>query len=553
MKEPTFRWRFTALTVFLVLCVLVLIYRLVDLGVFERPFLLRQSQARILRTVSIPAYRGMISDRNGMPLAISTSVKTVWANPHIFKATPAQLRALSKLLKLPASFIKKRTRMRSGLEFVYVKRRISPQLAARVEKLKIKGLFFQQEYKRFYPEGAVTAHVVGFTNIDDKGQEGLELAYNNWLSGSPGKKKVLKDRLGHVIANVALLKKPKQGHPLTLSIDQRIQFLAYLTLQKTVEKFHAKSGSIVVMNPKTGEILAMVNQPSFNPNMRPKDTDGRYRNRAVTDIFEPGSTIKAFNVALALESGKYTPKTIINTSPGWMRVGGYTIRDDGLDYGKITLTQLLQKSSNIGAAKVMLSLKPQDYYDMLRRVGFGERSRSGFPGESTGTLEDRTVWRPSVVAGLAYGYGIAVTALQLAHAYCVLGDGGVKMPATFIKRVKPLAGTREMPKKIADTVVHMLESVLQRGGTGTRARVAGYRVSGKTGTAYVAGPKGYYKNRYVSSFVGLAPASDPQLVVAVVVFEPHGEHFGALVAAPAFAKVMGGSLRLLNIAPDAKD
>ncbi len=408
----------------------------------------------------------------------------------------------------------------------------------------------QEEYKRFYPESSVSSHVVGFTNVDDQGQEGIELEYNQWLSGSPGKKRVIKDRLGHIIANVSLLKAPTQGNDLALSIDQRLQFLANNVLTQTVNKYHAKAGSIVVLDPKTGEVLAMVNQPTYNPNSRPKDSDGRYRNRAITDIFEPGSTIKPFNVAYALQSGQYTLDTKINTSPGWMRIGGYTIRDDGLDHGVINLTKLLKVSSNIGAAKVMLSLPPVGYWYLLRKVGFGERTRSGFPGESGGTLVDREVWRPSVVAGMAYGYGMAVTALQLAQAYSVIADDGKKVPVTFLKRRKAVDGRQVMPVKIANTVTNMLQQVVEDGGTGRRAKVHGYHVAGKTGTAYVAGAKGYDKKKYVSSFVGFAPTTNPKLVVAIVIFEPKGQHFGAVVAAPAFAKVMAGGLRLLNVSPD---
>jgi len=293
----------------------------------------------------------------------------------------------------------------------------------RIDALKIKGIHFRREFKRYYPEGAITAHVIGLANIDDQGQSGLELVYNKWLAGSQGEKEVLVDRFGQVIANVALLKKPVQGRNLTLGLDHRIQYLAYRALKKAVKKFHAKSGSIVVIDVKTDSILAMVNQPTYNPNRRPKDTDGRYRNRAVTDIFEPGSTMKPFGIALALKSGKYTPNTIINTSPGYLYIGGYEIKDDGLDYGNITLTQVLQKSSNIGAAKIMLTLKPQHFWDLLRKFGFGQRTRSGFPGESGGTLVPHRVWVPSDVAALAYGYGIAVTVLQLAHAYVILAEG----------------------------------------------------------------------------------------------------------------------------------
>lgn len=550
-ERPSYRWRMVVVLTLLSLLFTLLIARVVYLGVYQRDFLLDQSQARVLRTVSMPAHRGMIQDRNGKPLAISTPVVSVWVNPQQFVADAASLKQLAELLHLPAAFIEKRATKRGDVEFAYLKRRIDPQVAASVRALHIAGLHFQKEYKRFYPEGAASAHVVGFTNIDDQGQEGLELGFNSWLAGHAGEKKVVKDRLGHVIADVSTVKAPEQGRDLQLSLDQRIQFLAYSVLADTVKRYAAKAGSVVVMDPHSGEILAMANLPSYNPNRRPKDTDGRYRNRAVTDRFEPGSTIKPFNVALALASGRYDAHSEIDTNPGWMRIGGYTIKDDGLNYGVINLEQLLKKSSNIAAAKVMLSLDPADYWRLLREVGFGQRTTSGFPGEVAGTLVDRDIWQPSVVAGMAYGYGVAVTALQLAQAYCVIANDGVRMPVTFLKRHDLPRGQAVMPKKIANQVADMLESVVDHGGTGRRARLKGYRVAGKTGTAYVAGKKGYDKKRYVSSFVGFAPLSDPRFVVAVVVFEPKKEHFGAVVAAPAFAQIMSGALRLLNVAPDA--
>lgn len=538
-------------TLWLLLCVALagLLWRLIDLNILERSFLLRQSKARILRKVNIPAYRGMITDRLGSPLAISTPVDSVWINPQEFHATAQQLQKLSKILHISISSIERRARKVGDRQFVYLKRGNPPFITQQINSLKIPGVNFQREYRRYYPEGEVAAHVVGLTNIDDQGQEGLELAFNKWLGGMPGKKEVLKDRLGHIIANVALFKKPQQGHELVLSLDHRIQYIAYRSLKTAVAKYHAQSGSVIVLNVKTGEVLAMVNQPSYNPNNRPKDHDGRYRNRAVTDMFEPGSVMKPFTIALALESGRYTPNTKINTNRGWMRVGGYTIRDD-LDFGVVTLTQLLQKSSNIAAAKVLLSLQPQHYYDLLRELGFGERTRSGFPGESAGTLISYRTWVASVVATLAYGYGVAVTALQLAEGYAILADGGIKIPVTFLKRGAVPTGMRVLPHNVAVTIVKMLETVVQKGGTGTRARVPGYRVAGKTGTAYIAGPNGYYKHRYMSSFVGMAPASDPQLVIVVVIRNPQEHHFGGIVAAPVFAKVMSGALRLLDIPPD---
>lgn len=543
-------WRLYALWFFLCVALAGLIGRLIYLNILDRSFLLRQSKARILRKVPIPANRGMITDRLGAPLAISTPVDSVWVNPQLFHPNSQQLIALSKILHLSLHYIKHRAHKMKDREFVYLKRSNPPFITEQVRALKIPGVFFQREYRRYYPEGEITAHVVGITNVDDKGQEGLELAFNKWLGGTLGEKRVLKDRLGHIIANVALLKKPEQGHNLTLSIDHRVQYLAYRSLKKAVTKYHAESGSAVVLDVRTGEIIAMVNQPSYNPNNRPKNQRGRYRNRAVTDTFEPGSVIKPFTIALALESEKYTPNTKIDTTPGWMRVGGYTIRDD-LNYGVITLTQLLQKSSNIAAAKILLSLQPMHYWNLLRDIGFGERSRSGFPGEVSGTLVAHDTWSPSVVATLAYGYGIAVTALQLAQGYAVLANDGVKKPVTFLKTSKIPKGVRVLPAKVATTVIRMLETVVKKGGTGTRARVPGYHIAGKTGTAYIAGPNGYSKHRYMASFVGVAPAHEPRLIVAVVVRDPKGAHFGGIVAAPVFAKIMGGSLRLLDIAPDA--
>lgn len=546
-----YSWRVSLVSLLLIIALFGLIWRLIELNIIDRHFLLQQSDARILRDVELPAHRGMITDRLGTVLAMSTPVYSAWINPKFFHATNAQLDELSRDLNIPVSLIKSRDIPGKG--FVYLRRQNPPDVMERVNALEIPGVHFQMEYQRFYPEGEVVSHVVGITNIDDQGQEGLELAYNNWLSGTPGKKEVLKDRLGNVIEDVALLKKPEQGHDLVLSIDHRIQYIAYRTLKEQVQKLKAKDGSIVVLNPKTGEILAMANLPSYNPNDHLPEERGDFRNRAVTDSFEPGSSMKPFTIAMALESGQYTPKSLVDTNPGYMMVGGYEIRDDFVDNGICDLRKILEVSSNVGAAKILLSLPPQPFFELLRHFGFGHRTTSAFPGESGGRLVEHSVWYKSDIATLAYGYGIAVTTLQLAHAYSILADNGISHPVTFLKLNTTPPGKQIIPKVVANEVVKMLESVVygkNPGATGGYAKVSGYWISGKTGTAYIAGPNGYNKKKYVGDFVGMAPASNPQLVIAVVIRDPQGQHFGGLVAAPVFAKVMSASLRILNIPPD---
>lgn len=532
------------------LAALGLIMRMVYLSIVNRPFLQKQSDARSLRVVDIPAYRGMITDRNGEPLAISTPVDSVWINPQIFEANFQQCKMLTKLLGISMAALQKLSNKKSNREFVYLKRRIPPPLADKIKTLNIPNVFFLREYKRYYPESEVAAHVVGFTNVDDKGQEGLELAYNNWLQGVLGKRRVIKDLYGHIVADVGVIQKPEQGQNLTLSIDRRIQYLAYSELAAAVEQYKAQSGSIVVLDTKSGEVLAMANQPSYNPNNPLGQSFSNYRNRAVTDVFEPGSTLKVFSIASALDSGKYTPDTKIDTNPGWISINGNIVRDEDLNYGVIDVTQVLQKSSNVGVAKMTISLPPKQLWDLLNRVGFGERTQSGFPGEATGSLVNYSHWRPFALATLAFGYGISVTTLQLAQAYSIIAAGGISYPITFLKRDYPPEGQRKMDAHVAAEMLTMLESVIQTGGTGRLAGIPGYRVAGKTGTAYIAGPNGYDKHKHVASFVGIAPASDPRLVVAVVIYNPQEQHFGGLVAAPVFSHVMEGALRTLNIAPD---
>lgn len=547
-------WRFYLILLLIVLVVAGLIWRIFDLTILDQRFLRHQGDERALRMVSIPASRGMIVDRNGFPIAVSTKVYSVWINPQEFVWSSESLTSLAKILAVPAKDILSLAHRykQKKREFAYLKRGIAPEIAAKVKALQIPGVYLQEEFRRFYPEGEVAAHVLGFTNIDDQGQEGLELAYNQWLQGEPGKKWVMKDRLGRVIADVQSVKEQKKGSDLVLSMDRRIQYLAYRELSAGVLANQARAGSVVVLDVKTGEVLAMVNQPSFNPNNRAAGKSERFRNRVVTDIFEPGSTIKAFSIASALDSRKFKPDTVINTYPGWIRVSRHVVHDEH-NNGPLTVTQILQKSSNVGVTKMILSLPPDHLWKVLHRVGFGEITGIGFPGEQGGSLVKHHPWDSFVLATLSFGYGISVTTLQLARAYAVLANDGIKLPVSLLRQDKAPVGERVMDAKIAQQMRILLESVLKKGGTGELARVPGYRVAGKTATAKMSGSGGYEKGRYISSFVGMAPLSDPRLVVAVVIYEPRGKQYhGGSVSGPVFEKIMEGALRTLNVLPDAE-
>jgi len=545
-------WRFYLLGFFILAVVAGLIVRMIDLAVIKRHFLQEQGNARSLRVINESAFRGMITDRNGYPLAISTSVFSVWVNPKEFITNQKSIKLLADILELKSKNIQLllQRNKNKNREFIYLKRLVPPAIANKLKSLKIPGVYLQQDYKRFYPEGEVAAHVIGFTNIDDCGQEGLELVYNDWLSGVAGKKIVIKDRTGRVVDDVQMLQKQKPGRDLHLSLNRRIQYLAYRELLDGVKKNLAVSGSVVVLDVKTGEVLAMVNQPSFNPNNMTGQKKENFRNRAVTDIFEPGSTMKSFSVATALESGKFKADTLVDTSPGWIHVGNHTIHDEHMK-GMINLMQILQYSSNVGITKVILTLSPAELWNLLHHMGFGEVTGIGFPGEQAGKLVSRPVWKPLALATLSFGYGISVTTLQLAHAYATLANDGIKIPLSLVRVEKPPTGERVIDKKIAHEMLAMLQSVLAKGGTGEPARVPGYSVAGKTGTAWIAENKSYQKHRYISSFVGIAPASHPRLVVAVVIHDPQGkQYYGGYVSGPVFEKIMEGSLRILNIPPD---
>ena len=552
LGEPSYRWRFWLIITLLLLGTLGLIARIIDLNVLNRHFLRGQGDARTLRVMAIPAYRGMITDRNGIPLAISTPVDSIWLDPQNLALDQPHLQLLAKELNIAPRFLQTKLAKNKNRGFIYLKRNIDPSAAASIKALNIRGVHLQHSYRRFYPEGEVTAHILGFTNIDDQGQEGMELAYNDWLHGVPGQKKVLKDRLGNIVEELQTIREPRPGHDLVLSLDKRIQYLAYRELKAGVKEFHADSGSAIVLDSQSGEVLAMANIPTFNPNNRLQVHDGRYRNRAMTDLFEPGSTIKPFSMASALASGKYQPHSVINTAPGWMIVEGKRITDDEHNLGVIDLTTVLQRSSNVGMSKITLSLPAVSLWNLLHAVGFGQVTSSGFPGERPGILVDRALKHPFALATMSFGYGISVTLLQLTQAYSVLASAGIKRPATLLHLNEIPAGQQIIKPAVAKEILIMLESVLQKGGTAPLAKVRGYRVTGKTGTAHIVGSDGYLKNRYNSIFVGIAPASAPRLVVAIILHDPQGEqYYGGYTAGPIFSRIMTGALRISDVPPDA--
>ncbi len=536
---------------FFAMCAISLLARSIYLQVFNKDFLNHQADSRHLRTEKISAHRGSITDRHGEPLAISTPVDSVWANPKKLAAAVDRLPDLAHALGLDSELLMRRITRHMDKEFVYLKRHLSPDQAHAVMRMKLPGINVLREYRRYYPAGEVAGHLVGFTNIDDDGQEGLELAFNHWLSGESGAKRVLKDRLGRSVENVESIRAPRHGKDLRSSIDLRLQYLAYRTLKRAIQQYKAESGSIVVLDIATGEVLAMVNQPTYNPNDRAQYSAERYRNRAITDIFEPGSSIKPLIIAAALESGSYRASSMVDTSPGYVVVGAKKI-EDPRNLGRISLSTVLVRSSNVGATKIALSLQPDQLWRTLTRFGLGSLTSSGFPGESAGLLTHYNDWRQISQATLGYGYGVSVTPLQLAQAYATIGNDGIMRPISLVRLDQPGQGERVLKEDTAIDVRRMLEEVVKPGGTGSNASVTGYRIAGKTGTAWKYAPGGYSEDKYFSIFAGLAPASAPRLVVVVVIDEPSGDlYYGSEVAAPVFAEVMSESLRLFAIAPDA--
>jgi cell division protein FtsI (penicillin-binding protein 3) len=539
--------RLYAFLLLFALCSVALVARAVNLQIMDTEFLQEQGEARFLREVTVPTRRGNILDRNGEPLAVSTPVDSVWVNPREILQTPEDITPLAAVIGVDAEEVERRLSQRSSREFVWMRRRLHPDVAAKIESLKLHGVFLQKEYRRFYPAGEVTSHVIGFTNIDDVGQEGLELAYNDWLQGKPGLKRVIRDRLGRTVENVEMLREAVPGQDLALTIDRRLQYLAYRELKRTVLEHGARSGSVVLLDISSGEILAMVNQPSYNPN-QPDFDSGGLRNRALTDVFEPGSMMKPFAIASALESGKFTPTTPVDTTPGWIRISGYTIKDHR-NYGPIDITKIITKSSNVGVTKVALQLEPEHMWNTYDRFGFGDVTGTGFPGESAGVLRNYRRWRKVEQATLAYGYGLSVTTLQLAEAFAALADDGrLRRPSLIQGATNPAISV--LDPVIARQVAVMLETVTGPEGTARAARVENYRVSGKTGTSRKASASGYAA-RYIASFAGFAPSSDPRLVCIVMINDPTaGKFYGGQVAAPLFSTVMSGALRLMDIPPD---
>jgi cell division protein FtsI (penicillin-binding protein 3) len=526
-----------------------LLVRAVDIQIIRKEFYQKQGNQRFLREVSVPAYRGAILDRNGEPLAISTPVVSIWANPKQLLEQPADLGTLAQRLSLPMDSLVSRVTQFSDREFVYLKRQMSPEQADAVLALDLPGIYAQREFRRFYPAGEVMAHVLGFTSVDDAGQEGVELAFNKWLEGKPGLKRVMQDRKGQRVANVKELRAAEPGKDLILSIDRRIQYLAYRELKSAVLEHNASSGSLVMIDVPTGEILAMVNQPSFNPNARMRGESSNLRNRAVTDVFEPGSVMKTFTVAAALESGKFKATTAIETSPGRMQLANYTIGDTR-NYGLTDVTGVITHSSNVGAAKIALQLPSEQMHDLLRRFGFAQVSGSGFPGESPGYMPEPSRWRETEKATLGYGYGMSVTPLQLAAAYAAIGNQGRMRTPSFVKGAE-IPDNAVIDPSVADSLMAMLETVTGPTGTAQIARIGNYRVGGKTGTARKASAQGY-QTRYIGSFAGLAPVSNPRIACVVVINDPLGRsYYGGAIAAPVFSKVSAGALRLLNVTPDS--
>lgn len=554
LEGALYPWRFRLVLALLALMVGAIVWRIVDLHVIDHDFLQAHGDARSVRHIPIPAHRGLITDRNGEPLAVSTPVTTLWANgKELFKAQERWDDLAAALGQEPGSFSRRLTQAQDR-EFMYLVRGLTPEQGQRILDLKVPGVYGLEEFRRFYPAGEVTAHVVGFTDVDDKGREGVELAFEEWLAGVPGKRQVLKDRRGRLIKDVQVTQNAKAGKTLALSIDLRLQYLAHRELRNALIEQGAKAGSLVMIDVKTGEILAMVNQPSYNPNNRRNLQPAAMRNRAMIDVFEPGSTVKPISMAAALQTGRWKPEDKVEVYPGSLQIGRYTIKDVSKTQGPILdLTGILINSSNVGMSKIAFDIGGETIHDMMAKVGFGQDTGLGFPGERVGELPNHREWRKAETATLSYGYGVSVTAIQLAHAYATLANNGMVLPLSMTRVDRQPVGAQVVPPEVAKNLQVMLQQVIEAPRGVFRAQVPGYHVSGKSGTARKAsvGTKGYTENAYRSMFAGFAPSTNPRIAMMVVIDEPSkGGYFGGLVSAPVFSKVMAGSLRLMNITPD---
>ncbi len=547
VKLPVWRSRFVLFALFSGFAALAA--RALWLQGISNEFLQKQGASRYARTLELPATRGKIMDRNGQVVASSMPVKAVWAIPEdVLEAPDEKIRTLAKLLGMSEHDLRKK--LDSDRTFVYLKRQVEPDVTDKIAALNVPGIGTRREYKRYYPDGEVMAHVVGFTNVEDVGQEGMELAFQKNLTGINGSRRVIKDRLGRIVEDIESVRLPHDGKDLALSIDRKIQHIAFSHLKEAVEKHKAKAGAIVVLDVKTGEVLALANLPTYNPNDRSRLTGAQLRNRVITDTFEPGSTMKPFTIALALENKLVTPTTNIQTAPGRITIGKATI-GDAHAHGMLTVAQVLEKSSNVGTTKLALQLQPQQMWEMFTSVGFGQQPKLGFPGAVAGRVRPYKSWKPIEQATMSYGHGISTSLIQIAQSYMIFARDGEMIPLTLQKSNDQPIGQRVISEKTARQLREMLEMAAGPEGTAPKAQVPGYRVAGKTGTSHkLAG--GQYANKYVASFVGFAPASEPRIIVAVMIDEPsNGEHFGGQVAAPVFSAVTANALRALNVAPDS--
>ncbi|MNK83721.1 Peptidoglycan synthase FtsI precursor [compost metagenome] len=554
LEGALFPWRFRLMVALLGIMVAAICWRIIDLQVVDRDFLKGQGDARSVRHIPIPAHRGLITDRNGEPLAVSTPVTTLWANAKEMQTAKEKWPALAAALGQDPKALAERLEAQANKEFIYLVRGLTPEQGQAVLDLKVPGVYGIEEFRRFYPAGEVTAHMVGFTDIDDHGREGVELAYDEWLAGVPGKRQVIKDRRGRLIKDVQVTKNAKAGKPLALSIDLRLQYLANRELRNAIIENGAKAGSLVIMDVKTGEILAMVNQPTYNPNNRRNLQPAMMRNRAMIDVFEPGSTMKAISMAAAIETGRWKPSDTVEVYPGSLQIGKYTIKDVSKSEGPVLdLTGILINSSNVGMSKVAFDIGGETIFRLAQKVGLGQDTGLGFPGERVGNLPNYRDWRKAETATLSYGYGISVTAIQLVHAFSALANNGRLAPLTLIKTDKPPQTTQVLPEAVAKTLQGMLTQVIEAPRGVFRAQVPAYHVAGKSGTARKTsvGTKGYAENSYRSLFAGFGPMSDPRYAIVVVIDEPSkAGYFGGLVSAPVFSRVMSGTLRLMNVTPD---